>query len=137
MSNASTTSFTYRSLMRRTSSTNSEFGGDTQKRHLVVGLAETRRQRAHEVPEQLVREVAVDEQEVLEIFFADDEQPALLVDDGVRRAREVVDERHLAEVRAVLEHGQRLFAHARHDARDAHRAVDDEVELVALVTLGE
>ena len=65
-----------------------ELIGHRQEGHLVVGLAQAPRERAHEVPEQLVREIAIDEQEVLEVLFADHEQPALLVNDGVRRARD-------------------------------------------------
>src|SRR6185295_17032781 len=82
------------------------------ERHLVVRLAQAARQGAHEGPEQVVGEVAVDEQEVLEVFLADDEQPARLVGARVGAPREVVDEGHLAEVRAGAQDGQRLLAHA-------------------------
>jgi hypothetical protein len=56
---------------------------------------------------------------------------------GVRAAREVVDQRHLAEVRSGAQHSQRLLAHARHGPADAHRARQDEVHLVALRPLLE
>src|SRR5262245_57894555 len=59
--NASTTSTRNRWLIRRTSS--SKLIGHRQERHLVVGLAQARRERAYEVPEQLVGEVAIDEQQ--------------------------------------------------------------------------
>src|SRR5437773_6967573 len=79
--NGTTTSSIQRRLMRKTSAASSEFIGHRQEGHLVVRLAKPSRQRAHEVPQQLVRQVAVDEQQVLEVFLADHEQAALLVHD--------------------------------------------------------
>src|SRR6185437_3497576 len=47
--------------------------------HLVVGLAQARGERADERPEQIVGEIAVDEEEVFHVLLADDEQAAGLV----------------------------------------------------------
>src|SRR4051812_42928979 len=55
----------------------------------------------------------------------------------VRRARLVVDQRHLAEEVAAIEHGQRFLADARDEFRDAHAAVEDDVELLALLAFPE
>src|SRR4051812_33412726 len=38
-----------------------------EERHLVVGRAQAPRQGPHPVPQELVREVAIDEQQVLEV----------------------------------------------------------------------
>jgi len=59
------------------------------------------------------------------------------VGDGVGATREIVDERHLAEVITDLQDGQRLLAHAGNLAADAHRARENDEELVARGALGE
>ena len=55
---------------------------------------------------------------------------------GVGRSRLVVDQCELAEDLAAAEDRQTLFSHPWHHARDAHRAVDDDVQGVALLALG-
>src|SRR6185503_13806468 len=85
MSKRSTTSWIQRALMRSASSSSdigSELVRHRQEGHLVVGFAQAPRQRAHEVPQELVRQIAVDEEQVLEVFLANDEEAALLVHDG-------------------------------------------------------
>ena len=52
-------------------------------------------------------------------------------------ARLVVDQRHLAEEVAAVEHGQRFLADAGDELGDAHAAVEDDVELLALLPLAE
>src|SRR5690606_23072564 len=64
-----------------------------------------------------------------------DEQPALLVAHRGGRARCVVDQRHLPEVVRRAQYRERFLAHAGHDATDAHRALDDQIELVAGLAL--
>ncbi len=86
---------------------------------------------------EIVGQIAVDEEEVFHVLLADDEQAAGLVRARVGAAREVVDERHLAEVRAGAQDRQRLLAHPRHLAADAHGAREDEVHLVPLRPLLE
>src|SRR4029079_13393377 len=88
----------------------SELRRHGHERHLVVRLAEAAREGADEGPEEVVGKIAVDEEEVLEVLLADDEQATRLVGARVGAAREVVDERHLAEVRAGAQDGQRLLA---------------------------
>src|SRR6185295_9182283 len=56
----------------------SELVRDGEERHLVVGVAQPARQRADEAPQQVVRQVAIDEQQVFEVFLADHEETALL-----------------------------------------------------------
>src|SRR5204863_3630540 len=49
----------------------------------------------------------------------------------------IVDQGHLAEEVAAVEHGERLFADARDELGDAYPAVEDDVELVALLPFAE
>src|SRR6185369_6056406 len=75
-----------------------ELRRDREERHLVVRLAQAPRQGAYEVPQQVVGQVAVDEQQVGQVVLGDDEQLAALVGVSVGAPGEVVDEGHLAEV---------------------------------------
>src|SRR5258708_1784235 len=52
-------------------------------------------------------------------------------------ARLVVNEGHLAEEVAAVQHGQRFLAYAGDELGDAHPAVEDDVELVASLALPE
>src|SRR5258708_1668934 len=96
---------------------------------LVVGLAQARRERAHEGPEQLVGQVLVQEQQLFHVSFLDHVQGAGHVRRGIGRARRVVDQRHLAEVAPRLEDGERLLAHSRDHLGDAYLPGSDEVHL--------
>ena len=69
--------------------------------------------------------------------LVDDEQPALLVAHRGRRARCVVDQRHLAKIRARPQHRERLLAHPGDVAADPDLALQDDVELVARIAVLE
>jgi len=115
----------------------SELAGDRQERELVVGLAQAAGEQAHDVPQDLVGEVFVQKEQIVEAIFGDGEQAAALVHAGVGAAGRVVEQRHLAEDGARAEHGERLFAHARHLAADAHAAFENQIEPVADVAVPE
>jgi thioredoxin reductase (NADPH) len=112
-------------------------GEGEERLDLVVGLAQPRAQSPDESPEQLVGEILVEKHQLLQIRLLDDEERAGHVRRGIGRARRVVDERHLAEVAARLENGERLLAHTGHHLGDTHLARGDEVHLRAHLALGE
>src|SRR5229473_1041938 len=112
------------------SSSRLEAGGQREEGlDLVVRLPQPRGERAHEGPEQLVRQVLVQEHQLLEVCLLDDEQRTGEVRGGVGRARRVVDQRHLPEVAAGLQDGERLLPHSRHHLGDAHLSGGDDVHL--------
>src|SRR5690606_38599353 len=100
------------SAPRTPSSIESEAAARREERHLVVRLAESRREDLHEVPEDLVREILSEEEDLLERVARDDEEPAPLVGLRVRAPGRRVDQRHLAEGVARAEDGERFLAHA-------------------------
>src|SRR5664279_5300976 len=51
----------------------SEPTADGQEGHLVVGFAQARRQGAHEAPQKVVGEIAIDKQEIRDALFGENE----------------------------------------------------------------
>src|SRR5690606_1750789 len=66
-------------------------------------------------------------------------KPRALVGEGARCTVELaINELHFAEIGAWPKDGERLFANARNDLRDANRAVrDDEERRVAIAFIEE
>src|ERR1043165_605854 len=105
---------------------------------LVVDLAQAAADHPAEQVEELQRRVRVHRQDLVERGAVDGEHRGVaVVRLRVGAARLVVDEGHLAEEVAAVEHRQRLFADAGDELGDAHAAVEDDVELVALLPLAE
>src|SRR5438105_11887838 len=105
---------------------------------LVVDLAQAAADHAAEEVEELQRRVRVHGEDLVERGAVDGEDGGVaLVRLGVGAARLVVDEGHLPEEVAAVEHGQRFLADARDELRDAHPPVEDDEELVALLPLAE
>src|SRR5205814_7204687 len=96
-----------------------------------------RRERAYEGPQEHVGELLVSEHDLIELLALQLIKLAGAVGDGVGRPGAVFDQRHLAEVLAALENGERLFADAGHHLRDANLALRDDEHRGAGITLAE
>src|SRR6185503_6852369 len=109
----------------------SEHRHGEERPQVVVRNAESRRQEADDRPQDLVRDIAVEIEQQLEVRARDRDQGAAGIGDGVRGAFGAVEDRHLAETGARLEHRQRFLARAGDGPRDAHLALGNKEETVA------
>src|SRR6478736_563427 len=90
--------------------------GRSEHRHrqerpeIVVGRTEPRGEQPGAGPEHLVRDVAIEVEEELELGPRDREEHARDVRDRVGGAFRAVEDRHLTEAAAGLEHRERFLA---------------------------
>ena len=71
--------------------------------------------------------------QALEDQRPDRREPAIGNRDNARRARIVAERGKLAEVVALADVGEGDLAAARREIDDAHRAIDDEIDVVAIL----
>src|SRR5688500_18638462 len=101
-----------------------------ERRQRVVRRAQPSREQTHARPKHLVRHLAIEIEEHLEIGTRDRQHRRSAIRNRVRRALAPVEHRHLTEQRAGLQHGQRFFATAGYVAADPHFAFDDQIETI-------
>src|SRR6478736_1783406 len=110
--------------------------GRSEHRHrqerpeIVVGRPQPRGEQPGAGPEHLVRDVAVEVEQELELGPRDREEHTGDVGDGVGGPLGAVEHRHLPEAAARLQHRQRFLAGARDGAADPHFTGDDDEEAV-------
>src|SRR5437870_3704507 len=105
---------------------------------LVIDLAQAAADHAAEQIQELQRRVRIHGENLVQRRAVDGYDGGVaLVRLGIGAARLVVDEGHLAEEVAAVEHGQRFLADPWDELGDAHAPVEDDEELVALLPLAE
>src|SRR5439155_1197632 len=108
-----------------------EHGHGEERPKVVVRDAQPRGEQPYHRPEDLVRDVAVEVEQQLEVGPGDREQGTGGVRDGVGGALGAVEDRHFTEAGPGLEDGQRLLARPRDGARDPDLAFRDDEQAVA------
>src|SRR5207247_599886 len=109
----------------------SEHGHREERPQIVVRHAQPCGEEPHDRPQNLVGDVAIEVEEELEVGSGDGDQRTAGVGDRVGGAFGPVENRHLAETGARLEHGQRFFAGARDRPGDPNFAIRDQEQPVA------
>src|SRR2546426_1646222 len=108
-----------------------EHGHREERPQIVVRHAQPGGQEPHDRPQNLVSDVAIEVEEELEVGTGDGDQRTAGVGDRVGGAFGPVENRHLAETGARLEHGQRFFAGSRDRPGDPNFAIRDQEQPVA------
>src|ERR1700694_3528753 len=94
---------------------------------LVVDLAQAATDHAAQEIEKLQRRVRIHRKDLVQRRAIDGQNRRIaLVRFGIGGPRFVIDECHLAEEVAAIENGQRFFAHAGDELRDADAPVEDD-----------
>src|SRR3989440_1008109 len=102
-----------------------------KRAQIIVRHPQPGAQQPDHRPEHLVRDVAVEIEQQLEVGARDGDERAGGVGDRVGGALRAVEDGHLAEAGAGLEDGEGFFARAGDGPRDAHLPVGDDEQAVA------
>src|SRR5438270_4874863 len=102
-----------------------------KRAEIIVRHAQPRAQQPDHRPEHLVRDVAVEIEQQLEVGARDGDERAGGVGDRVGGALRAVEDGHLAEASAGLQDRERFFARAGDGAGDAHLPLGNNEQAVA------
>src|SRR5476651_129105 len=126
-----------RYVKRRLGQPVSEHGHGEERPERIVRLAEAAGQQPSDRPQHLVRHLAIEVEQHLEVGTGDGQHLGPAIGDGMCGSLAPVQHGHLAEQRPRFQDGQRLLAASRHVATDAHVSLDDEVKAVSMLTFAE
>src|SRR5437016_5782940 len=102
-----------------------------ERPEIIVGHPQPCAQQPDHRPEHLVRDVAIEIEQQLEVGARDGDESAGGVGDGVGGALRAVEDGHFAETGSGLEDGEGLFSRAGDGPGDAHFPLGNDEQAVA------